>query len=374
MKKIKIILFFVFILVIVSLLTYLNYDKILNYFTNKEWQIADSVGKIELTNYIDVCGTNSNFMVFRNNNVEGYSDVSKKTFDKDLNIKDVVTYSCADYCIVADKDLGSVYVILEDKVVWNTTISNANVLATYINKNGYAAVIYSQTGYKSLIKVFSNNGEELFTNYLASTYAIDVAISNDNKTLAIAEVDASGINVVSRIKLVDIKEASENNIKKYNLDNDELITDIEFGENNDLIFLSDMNVGLLDNDEIKYMINLEEENILFADITNKKNIVTIKNEKTGLFDSNVQVCIYDYHLLNEPHIYEIEDVPNDIRCLKNIIAVDMGDKIIFLNNSGNFVKKCEYHGQLKDIQLFNNGNTAVLIFRDTAEFVKIGGI
>ena len=53
--------------------------------------------------------------------------------------------------------------------------------------------MYSQAGYKSLIKVFSNTGKELFTNYLASTYAIDVAISNDNKTLAVAEIDANGI-------------------------------------------------------------------------------------------------------------------------------------------------------------------------------------
>ena len=38
------------------------------------------------------------------------------------------------------------------------------------------------------------------------------------------------------------------------------------------------------------------------------------------------------------------------------------------------VKKCEYTGQLKGVKLLNNGNTAVLLFRDDAEFVKVGGI
>ena len=62
------------------------------------------------------------------------------------------------------------------------------------------------------------------------------------------------------------------------------------------------------------------------------------------------------------------------RNTKNVIALDNGLEIIFINDSGNFLKKCEYKGQLKDLKLFNEGNRAVLIFRNVADFIKVGGI
>ena len=52
MKKTKIVIYGVLFLGLISLLTYLNYDKILNYFTNKEWEIADSIGKINFESYL----------------------------------------------------------------------------------------------------------------------------------------------------------------------------------------------------------------------------------------------------------------------------------------------------------------------------------
>lgn len=375
MNKARIIFICTGVLIVVSLLTYLNYDKILNYFTNKEWEIADSVGKIEIGNYLNMCGTNSNFFVIDSEGITGYSNIVKENFSKgDLAFKDVISESEADYAIIVDKDTANVYAISGNEIVWNTHINNANILGAYINKNGYAAVIYSQTGYKSLIKVFSNTGEELFTNFLASTYAIDVAISNDNKILAIAEIDTNGINVESRIKFVDIKNASENSVKKYNLNANELITDIEFGEANRLIIMTDIGIKSLKDEKINDVLNYEDEGILIANISNKKNIVAVRAEKEGLFNATSQLCIYDFNTQIEPKICEIEDIPNNVVCQKNIIAADTGTEILFFNDSGKFLKKCEYKGQLRDIKFFDNGNMAVLIFRDFVDFIKVGGI
>lgn len=367
-------LFCILILFVVSLLTYVNYDKILNYFTNKEWQIADSMGKIEMEDYIGVCGTSSNFFIISSDDIKSYSDVAKLNFEKNLDNSDVITYSNGDFCVVAEKGASNVNVLSGNEIIWNTSINNASILGAYINKNGYTVIVYEQTGYKSLIKVFSNVGEELFTNYLASTYAIDIAISNDNKYLAIAEVDANKINVESQIKIIDIKDASENTVRKIPLGNNELVTDIEYNSNNELIVMTDSNVSVLKNDAVTKVVDYEEANVLFADISNKKNIITVVKQKNGLFDESVKLCIHDIEGQKELKTYDLEDAPNIIKCLNDIIAVDTGSEILFINTLGNFVKKCEYKGQLKDLILFNEGDTAVLLFRDFADFIKVGGI
>jgi len=374
LKKSTFFLLCTFVLIIVSLLTYLNYDRIWSFFTNKEWQIADSIGKIELENYLTTCGTDSSFFVIDNNSVTGYSENMKKNAELSLSSKDVLTHSDGDYCIIGEKAGTSVSLISGNQLVWTNTINNASILSVYVNKNGYSAVIYSQAGYKSLIKVFSNAGKELFTSYLASTYAIDVAISNDNKTFAIAEVDTNGINVSSRIKVTSMEDASESTVKKYDINSNEVVTDIEFTSNNKLVIMTDLKVYVLDNDVIGEILNFEKENIIMASIENRRNIVTVRNEKNGLFNQSVEVCIYDFNVTAEPKKYELNSLPNRFVCTKNVIALDNGLEIIFINDSGNFLKKCEYKGQLKDLKLFNEGNRAVLIFRNVADFIKVGGI
>lgn len=374
MKKSTFFLLCFCVLVIVSLLTYFNYDKIWSFFTNKEWQIADSMGKVELENYLTTCGTASSFFVIDNNSVTGYSENMKKNMEISLTSKDVTTYSDGDFCIIGEKGGSDVSVISGSEVVWSNSINNASILSVYVNKNGYAAVIYSQAGYKSLIKVYSNSGKEMFTSYLASTYAIDVAISSDNKTFAIAEIDTSGINLNSRIKITNMEDASESTIKKYDINANEVITDIEFNNNNKLVIMTDSKVYVLENNALCEVLDFEKENVTNASIENKRNIVTIRNEKNGLFNQNVEVCIYDYDTTTNPKKHTLESVPSRIICMKNIIALDNGVEVIFLNDSGSFMKKCEYKGQLKDLKLFNDGNRAVLIFRDFADFIKVGGI
>ena len=369
--------FFIIILIvfgIVSLLTYLNYDKILKYFTNKQWEIADSVGNIEIERYLDAFGTSSNFFIVNGSGIVGYSETAKEVFEKQASFKEVISDTAGDYAIVAEKNATDVFVINKNEKVWDLSISNASILGVVINKNGYSAVIYSQAGYKSLIKVFSNNGEELFTNYLASTYAIDVAIANDNKTLAIAEIDTNGVSLESALKLIDIQSASENNVKKVKLENNELISDIEYNDSNDLVILTDANVKTLRNNKVIDLIDFKEENIILVSIENPKKLVAVKVMEESLFNVKCEVCIYHYHDAKDVRTYEIEETPNKIVTCNDTIAIDTGNKIIFLNLSGGFVKKCVYNGQLKDIKLFSNGKMAVLLFRDTAEFIKVGGI
>lgn len=373
MSKKKFISIMLMLAFIVSLLTILNYDKIFTYLTNRKWEIADSIGRIELDNYLNIIGTDSNLLAINSSGIQGFSENANKIFEQAASFKEVISATAGDYAIVAEKNSTSVYVINKDKMVWNDDINNANILSVKINKNGYSAVTYSQAGYKSLIKVYSSTGEELFTSYFASTYAIDVAISNDNKTLAIAEIDTNGVSLVSAIKIINIQTASNEEVKKYDLEKDELVSNAEFDQYNHLIIMTDIGVKTLKNDNILEILNFKEENITQCTIDDSKKIVAIKIVEEGLFSVKCFVCIYDV-TSNDVKKYELTETPNNVAIYNDVVAVNMGNKIIFLNSGGNFLKKCEYNGQLKDMVLFNDGNTAALIFRNYAELIKVGGI
>ena len=100
----------------------------------------------------------------------------------------------------------------------------------FVNKNGYVAVVITGTLNKTVIKMYNPSGKAMFTQYLSSTRAVDVNISNDNKYLAIAEIDTSKTTIQSNIKIISIDKAEKNAEdyleKTYSSTSGKLITNI----------------------------------------------------------------------------------------------------------------------------------------------------
>ena len=53
--------------------------------------------------------------------------------------------------------------------------------------------------------MYDNKGDELFKTFLKSTRVVSTSISEDNKYLAIAEIDTSGTIIQSNIKIISIE-------------------------------------------------------------------------------------------------------------------------------------------------------------------------
>ena len=244
MTKNKFMLICFFIIIVSAVIFYYNSEKIISYFENKEWELADSVGSVTVNNYLEMEGTLSNLIVIGTNYIKGYSNEGKEELDLFMPFQDIISDAEGDYCIIGEKSGTNIYMICGNQKIWESKITGS-IYDVYVNKNGYAAVIYKQSGYKSLVKIITPTGEELFTSYLASTYALDVAITNDNKKLAIAEVDAEGIHVVSSIKIIDINNLENQNVKKIDLEENSLIVNIEYNEKNELLIMTDSKFGII---------------------------------------------------------------------------------------------------------------------------------
>lgn len=123
------------------------------------------------------------------------------------------------------------YCIQNKNIVWQKDIEG-EIKGINVNKNGYVSVIISGTSYKSIVEIYDNNGKELFKRGLSTTTVIDTDISSDNKYLAIAETNFSGVLIQSTIEIVSMENAEKKPddaiIYKYEADSDNLITNIEY--------------------------------------------------------------------------------------------------------------------------------------------------
>ena len=372
MKKKTIITLIIILFVAISAFgIYENYENILNYLNNKEWELTESVGSTSIGNFYAIDGTSSNLLVVGNNYILGYSDNAKESFDESVSLMSAITDANGEFCIIGEKDGSKVYMINTSTKVWETDIQGS-ILDVSVNKNGYSAIVYKQTGYKSLIKVLKPDGEELFTSYLASTYAIEVEISNDNKSLAIAELNTDGIKIQSAIKFIDINNIDQENVKKISLEDDILITDIEYTNKNQLLVLTDKNAQIILNGSVAEEIVNFNNDVNYATVENSNYVVSIEKAENGLFEVKYLLNIYEYEegQVNKKE-YELNSLPLIMTASNKNIAMLFEDEFIVVNTNGKLVKRCEMNGNVKDICLFNDGNAVAIIFRDKIEFLKL---
>ncbi len=350
---------------------YKNRDELMMYFSNQDWKQAEITGTTTLSNHFAIDGTSSNLIVVGNNYLHGFSNNGEENFDMNVSLKNAVTSATGDYCIIGEKDGTKVYMINSNAKIWEMDIQGT-LLDVSVNKNGYSAIIYKQVGYKSLIRVMKPDGTELFTTYLASTYALDAEISNDNKTLAIAEINTEGIKVESIVELINMSDLEKKNSTKFVLEDDTLITNIEYNSKNKLLIQTDSGIQIVDNNELKVLIDKFDTNTKFVTIENESSPVVISKIENGLFDSSYILKIFDYKENDVTYEeYQIDDLPSILASKDNKIAMLIEKELIIVNLNGKLLKKYDVSGNIKSIIIFNNGNSLAVIYRDKMEFMKI---
>lgn len=372
MENKKYIIYLLIIVCICFLLVgYFNYEKIVSFFNEKEWEFAESFATIKVENISQV-DTGKKLLVFANNELNLYGSNSESEYKESLITTGFINNSCEDYLVAVSKDTNEVRLFKESELMWKKNFE-WKVLNLSVNKNGYVTIIYSQSGYKSSIKIFKPSGEELFTTYLASTYALDVEMSNDNKTLYIAEIDAEGIKVKSNIKIINVSNIEANGttpkVETILIGTDTLITDIEYTKDNKLFILKESGIDMIDSEKnIQIIGEFNIKNTLFARINNIDTPIVVEKVSTGIFTNETNLKI-----INEKETVEIkiDRTPQNVDTLNDRIALNLGDEVLFLNTKGKVVKRYELENQLQSVKLFNKGNLAALVFRNKIELVKL---
>ena len=309
--------------------------------------------------------------ILQGNKLELYNKYGKKEGDIEMEITSPIFESNENYLVVAEKDGQKIYFINGKTMGWQKDIEG-KISSINVNKNGYVSVIILGTSYKTVIKVFDSSGNELFTYYFASTNIIDTDISNDNKYLAIAEANFSGIVVQSMIKIISIEEAKNNtgNSIKYThiADSGDLIVNIKYQNKNNLVCMYDGHIDILNNEQNEELINFKDENTLFADINFSSKLIKIVKTNSGIFNSEAEMKIMD---CNTKHVttYEIQNVPKSIVVQDNKIVVNLGTSALFIKDTGWLEKKYESSHEIQKILLCRE--IAGIVSRDKIEIISL---
>ena len=374
LSKKKIILLSVVLVIMILAVTFsllykhnLSFRKFVDDYIFKKSITENTLPKISTENTYTFA-YNDYILALEKNELVFYKKSAEKVSSLEIKISEPIVQACGKYLCIAEKNGNKFYLINNQNIVWQKDI-DGKISNLSVNKNGYVTVSVSDTTYKTLCKVYKEDGTELFTKYLSKAYIIDSCISSDNKYLAIANIDTSGISVQSNIQIISIEKALSNSPDtiqyNYNAPLDNLIVNIEYCNNN-LVCLYDTHIDVIKDNSVSEISNFQTTNILFADMNEK--LIQIEKRSTGLLSYDFELQIINIPDLNKV-TYSLDKEPKSVEVYGNIIAINFGTEILFINNSGWLIKDYTAYQEIQDITISND--IAGIIFKDKVEFLPL---
>lgn len=321
--------------------------------------------KIE-TDSKNIYAFKNSILVFKDNELKSYNKYGKEEYSINVEITNPMFRTCGDYICIAEENGSRFYFISYKNIIWEKQFKGS-ISNIAMNSHGQVAITTLGTTDKSVVSVFGPKGEELFSKHIAEDLVVDVAVSEDNKYLAIAKVNYSGINVKSTIETIDIKEAKNGNavINEYRSDLGDLIINIEYDKKNSLVSMYDEYISIIKDNEIIKKADFKVENVIFAGINNKI-LKVVKSKGLGVNSKvELQMCNIESETKT---VYEIEE-PKSIYVFENIIAVNLGSEALFINNSGWLIKEYKSSQEIKNIVISNN--LAGIIYKNKVEIISL---
>lgn len=373
---IMIIIIILIAIILTSLILY-NHNKTIREWIDKNiFQkeiMQDKANTIELkeSENANIYAFNKYIGVLNKNKFMIYGNTGNKEKTLEVEISNPIFNAANRFLVMAEKKGKKLYLIADKEIVWETEVEG-NISQVHVNKNGYVAVVITNTSYKTIIAMYSPEGKPKFKTYLSSTRTADVTISNDNKYLAIAEVDTSGTMIQSNIKVISIDKASTesgNSVENtYQGEADKLITNIKYQDKNKLICMYTDSIHIIENGEHSVLMDNKDKKTIFQSIELTNHAIQIEEKSSGLFtaDSIVNIANTDNKTQKQ---YTVDALTKEIYTEGNIIALNLGTQIEFINTDAWLVKR--YIAKQEITNIVVSDNIAGIIYRDRIEMINL---
>lgn len=298
------------------------------------------------------------------NGIKYYNIQGREEWREQKSFGNTIVKTAGKYLLVCDELLKTLYLYNGNNMLWEKAVEGEIITAS-VNEKGFAGIIYKGSKSKMVVEVFDTKGINKVNRYYSSNYAVDVQISPDNKNIVIGEMDVNGLKVSTGVGFVPVGTelyssffeegsvfASMNYIgKELILVLDDKILNIQPDGSKKIIrqFLPGQ-VTSVDGGNNRYIVLVEKTN-KFLNAANKIEIIDTKGKEIGTCEVSGRVI----------------DVDSD----KDVISVNLGDRVTFLNSSGKEISRFNPKKEVRQVKLFQDGNHAAVIYPDRVDIVNI---
>ena len=192
--------------------------------------------------------------------------------------------------------------------------------------------------------------------------------------MGIAEIDTTGTQIQSLIKLVELSKAQNNPkdsiVYTHKANAGDLLIDISFQSRGRLICLYDTSIHITTVNGDEELLKLEDDQgkANFAEVGLNNSVYRVLEKSSGLFKANTILEIVNTNS-KKKNIHTVAGIAKSTSAYGNMIILNMGTEVEFLNDSGWIVKRYSGSRAIKDIVI--NGSIAGIVYRDQVEIINL---
>ena len=230
--------------------------------------------------------------LFNSQGLKTYNYKGEYQWDIPAKVYDPYLDTNGNYAILADIDGGEIQHVSGDTVDFVIRTSQP-IQKAAVSSDGYVAVVTSEKGYKSLVSVYDNKGEEIYKWYSGEIYVVDAQIAPDHKKMAVVGIDTSKNNLSSVVMFFDL--SSDNPTAQVILDNSLAYQLVYAGQ--DVVVLTDHALKLIKNSgEIKAEYDFSGRSLHAFDLENTSKMVLALSQKDTDNSANSQIVVLNEKL------------------------------------------------------------------------------
>lgn len=190
--------------------------------------------------------------------------------------------------------------------------------------------------------------------------------------MAIAEVNIGGAIVESNIKIIEMEKARKGDtinsvIYKYKADSNKIIKTIKYQEKGQLVCMYDDSIHIIYEDSDSTLLEFNK-NVEIADINLKSYTIRAEEIGTGLFSSKTDMILTNI-ITKAENTYTINSAIKKIVSSGQIVAINLGTEVHFINLNGWLEKKYTSNQEIKDIVL--GESVAGIVYRDRIKLITL---
>ena len=321
---------------------------------------------IDASSKTTIGGLKDNLVVADNMGTREYSKDGKEVAKNDIVLNNPIVSSYENRFVLAESEGNKLYIYSGKDLVWQYQMEE-KILKTDINKNGYVAVLFEKTGYKSGIRLFDNEGNVIYTKLFATTNVIDVSLSPNNQYISTVEINTADNKVNSVISYI----GTNGEVVFATAEPDIILSGIKFVDNNISIAVGDNKIIRINkNGEKTILDDFQDKKMYAVNVETGKYIIKAYRAATGVFANKTQIEITDTKG-KKVASYEGEGAVKSIQALGRTIAIIIGDRIDFIEVNGRYIGSYTIGADLVDAVLLDNGGMAALQKKSEIDVVAI---
>ena len=168
--------------------------------------------------------------------------------------------------------------------------------------------------------------------------------------------------------LNELEEKLNSLEKTYKSEAGKLITNIKYQDKNKLVCMYTDSVSIIENETENELVNSNDKKITFQSIDLENSVCYVEEKSSGLFtaDSIVNIVNAD---TKETKQYLVNYVAKEIYTNGNIIALNLGTEIEFINTGGWLVKRYVANQEITSVVV--SDSIAGIIYRDKIEIINL---